>query len=157
MSVKKIHKKSKGTPIQITEGDVKKVIGHYNEEKKQFECTRDKEQHFMKKNQSWGLDKKVVDFLVLQDATVILTDKSSKWKYKTKAKSFKTYGTLSEYNNHGEQYFLGVDHWEILRARDRSYIVRCENKLCRHNFASNCILGGVIISNDGGCKNYECK
>lgn len=150
-------KKTRGTPVTLKYGEETRVIGHYIEDKKLFECTRSKEAHFMRKNQSWGLDRKVVDFLVVQDASVVLTDKDSKWKYKTNAKNFKTFGTLSEYGQHGEQYFLPVEKWEILRAKDRSYIVKCNNKLCRHNFASNCVLGGVIISDDGGCINYECK
>ena len=157
MSKKPIKKKSKGTPIVIKDSGADRLIGHYKEETKVFECTRDKDKHFMRKNQSWGLDRKVVDFLVLQDATVELTDRESKWKYKVKAKDFKTYGTLYEFHEHGEQYFLGVDRWQIVRAKDRSYVVECKNKLCRFNFANNCILGGLRISEDGGCLNYECK
>lgn len=157
MSKKTIKKKSKGTPIVIKDSGSDRLIGYYKEETKTFECTREKDKHFMRKNQSWGLDKKVVDYLVPQNATVLLIDKESKWKYSAKAKDFKTYGSLLEFHEHGEQYFLPVDRWQVIRANNRSYVVSCQNKLCRFNFASNCILGGLRISEDGGCLNYECK
>lgn len=150
-------KKPKGSPIIINDGDSKRLIGYYEVESNTFRCNRSKEQHFMRKNQSWGLDKKVVDYLSIQDATVVLTDKDNKWKYQVKAREFKVYGELFEFKEHGEQYFLGIDHWQILRAKDRSHVVKCYNTYCRHCFATNCLLGGIIISDDGGCKNYESK
>lgn len=156
MDKKKV-KNPKGSPVTVKDGDSTRTVGYYKEETKVFSCIRDKEQHFMRKSQSWGLDKKVVDYLVLQDANILITDKHSKWKYSVSAKNLKAFGTLATYGEHGEQYFLNVDKWTILRAKDRSFIVKCEETQCAHNFAKNCILGGVTIDNTGGCKNYECK
>jgi len=156
--MKKVRKVQKSKPqiIQITEkdGSVKK-IGKYHLETKLFRALRNRSEHFMLKHNAWGLDSKVVDFLTKESATVVIKDKESKWEFKALAGDFKVYGILEEHKQHRPQYFLPLNFWEVIRANNKSFIIKCKETCCRHNFGKNCLRGVITIGENGECDNYE--
>jgi hypothetical protein len=155
---RKPKKKASTQKIQVTEKDgTVKIIGRYNQEKKEFSCVRNKSEHFMRKNSSWALDANVIKFLAQEGATILLKDKESKWEYKSEATNFIMYGIIEEYNQHRPQYFLGIEHWEVITAKHRSMVIRCHEKDCRFNFTGNCLKGAIEINSDGLCAGYEDK
>jgi len=142
--------------IQIKEKDgTVKVIGKYDPFKKLFTCERKKSEHFMRKWASWGLDAKVVEFLVQERAKIHLKDKETKWEYECEATDFTMYGRIEEYNQHRPQYFLNIDYWEVVTAKNRSTVIECSEVDCRFNFANQCIRGVIRIGANGECQGYE--
>lgn len=156
--MKKVKKANKPKPqvIQITEknGAVKKV-GKYFPEEKVFKTDRTKSEHFMLKHNAWGLDSKVVDFLIKNGATVIIRERETKWEFKAEAGDFKLYGILEEHKQHRPQYFLPIRYWEVVRANNKSYILQCKETTCTYNFGKNCIRGVISIGENGDCADYE--
>ena len=154
--IKKAKKKNKIQKIQITENDgVTKVIGKYDSDKKEFSCIRIKSEHFMRKYNAWGLDTKVVEFLIKEGASISLKDKETKWEYKCEATEFSLNGILKEFNQHRPQYFLPLSFWEVTNAKNRSMIIECLEVDCRFNFGNQCVKGTITISNNGECAGYE--
>jgi hypothetical protein len=153
---KRLKKKSKLQPIQITEKDgTKKIIGKFDPEKKLFICDRKKSEHFMRKYGAWGLDQKVVEFLILQRAKVHLKDTESKWEYECDAVDFTLHGKIEEFNQHRPQYFLPLSNWEVVKITNRSMVIECKETDCRHNFANQCMRGVIRIGDTGECEGYE--
>ena len=141
--------------IKVTEkDDAVKIVGKYYPDKHEFRAERTKTEHFMVKHNAWGLDAKVVDFLLQNNADIIIKEKETKWEFKTSAGDFKLYGILEEHKQHRPQLFLSLDHWEITRARERSYVIKCEETGCNFNFGLNCMRGVISISKDGECSEY---
>ena len=122
--------KPKKQKIQVKEADGKvKVIGEYDPNTKIFTCKRRRSEHLMRKWMAWGLDAKAVDFLSKEQAIVHLKDTESKWEYKCEAIDFKIKGKLEEFNQHRPQYFLPLEEWEVVKAKSRSMIIECLERL----------------------------
>jgi hypothetical protein len=156
--MKRVKKPPKEKPriVQIKEADgAVKKIGKYYPEEKLFKCDRAKSEHFMNKYNGWGLDAKVVDYLISQNADVLLKDTESKWEFRAFSGDFKIYGKLDEFDKHRPQYFLSIDHWTVERGRQRSYVHRCQETTCAYNFATNCVRGVISIGEDGQCAEYN--
>lgn len=150
--------KLKKQKIQIKELDgTLKVIGEYDPNTKIFTCKRKRSEHLMRKWMAWGLDEKAVNFLIKEQAVIHLRDTESSWEYKCEAIDFKMKGHKEEFNQHGSQYFLAIENWEILKAKSRSLVVECLEKDCKHNFGNQCMRGVIKIGIDGGCVGFEEK
>ena len=122
--------KPKKQKIQVKEADGNvKVIGEYDPNTKIFTCKGKRSEHLMRKWMAWGLDVKAVDFLSKEQAIVHLKDTESKWEYKCEAIDFKIKGKLEEFNQHRPQYFLPLEEWEVVKAKSRSMIIECLEKL----------------------------
>lgn len=155
--LKKLIKKKK-QKIQITEKDGKiKVVGEYDPDKKIFYCKRNRTEHFFQKYNAWGLDAKVVEFLAKNQASVILKDTETKWEYKCDAIDFRLKGVLEEYKQYRPQYFPPVIEWEVLKAKDRSVVIQCEETDCKYNFGLQCLKGAIKIGKEGDCISYTEK
>lgn len=150
--------KQKSKKIQI-KNDLGKniVVGEYNSDTKTFTCKRKKSEHFMRKFNAWGLDQKVVDFLVKEGATVHLKDSEDKWEYEVKAVDFKLYGVQGQFGEHKSQIFLDVNKWKVVKMKNRACILKCGEIDCRFNFALNCMSGSIVLGREGNCESYEDK
>ena len=158
MAVRKKKEADKPQVIQVAEGDgAVKTIGKYYPATKEFRADKIKKEHFMIKHNAWGLDAKVVDFLLQRNATIIVKEKETKWEFKTSAGEFKLHGILEEHKQHRPQLFLSLDHWEIIRAKEKSFVLKCEETACINNFGLNCLRGVISITKDGECGNFEDK
>ncbi len=160
--MKKKHIKAPSKPkkqkIQVKEADGNvKVIGEYDPNTKIFTCKRKRSEHLMRKWMAWGLDAKAVDFLSKEQAIVHLKDTESKWEYKCKAIDFKIKGKIGEFNQHRPQYFLPLEEWEVVKAKNRSMIIECLEKDCKHNFGNQCMRGVIRLGEKGECVSYEEK
>lgn len=156
--MKKVKKKVTAKPmsIQVTEEDgVVKTIGKYFPDEKILRVNRTKSEHFMVKHNAWGLDAKVVDFLIQKGASVVIKEKETKWEFTSEAGNFKVYGILEEHKQHRPQYFLPVQYWEVARANNKSYILTCKETGCKYNFGKNCLRGVITIGESGECAEYE--
>jgi hypothetical protein len=144
--------------IQVTEtdGEVKR-IGKYDPNKKLFIAERNRSEHFMIKLNSWGLDAKVLDYLVKESATIHIKDKESKQTYAVKAGDFKFNGVLEEHGKHRPQMFLELNFWEVVQTKNKSYVLKCEETDCRFNIAKYCVRGIISIGEDGECTGFEDK
>lgn len=152
---KRAKKKENVSKIQVVEKDgATKVIGSYFSDKHVFTCKRKRSEHYMKKLKSWGLDAKVVEFLAKEGAKIILTDTESKWEFECDAVDFVVYGVKQEYNQHREQVFLEDKYWRVNVAKNRCYVIRCEEVDCKFNFNCNCTKGAIKINKEGLCDNY---
>ena len=141
--------------MQITESDGKvRTIGHYFPEQRVFRCTRNKSEHYMRKLEAWGLDANTVKYLIKENATVELKDTETKWTFSCKASDFLVYGTIEEHKTHRPQYFLNIKKWEVVRATNKSSVLKC-HAVCKHNMFGNCIRGTIEITKDGECLNLE--
>lgn len=129
----------------------------YSKTNRLFTAKRDKEEHFMRKLNAWGLDANVLDFLIGENARIRIKDISNKWEYECLAGDMKFYGKLEEHKDHRPQYFLPLKHWTVIKANHRSYVVTCAETGCAHNFADNCLRGAITIKGDGGCGTFEPK
>jgi hypothetical protein len=153
---RRVVKKEPPKIIEITEGNGdKKKLGKYFPTDKIFQCVRNRPEHFMRKLNSWGMDAKVVDFLVQMKATVEIKDSDTKWVYLTNASTFKAYGVIQEHKDHRPQYFLELKHWTVTKAKGMSQIIECKEINCSHNFSLNCLSGVVKIGDKGDCVSYE--
>lgn len=151
-----VKKKEKPSIIQVTELDGKaKRIGRFFKSERLFRADRKKSEHFMYKYNAWGLDAKVVDFLVKENSKVIIRDTESKWEFQCDAGDFKIYGKLEEHNQHRPQYFLSLDHWTIIKAKNLTCVLKCMDESCRHNYAQKCVRGVIEIDSETGCTGYE--
>lgn len=148
-------KKENVSKIQVVEKDgATKVIGSYYSDKQLFVCKRKRSEHYMNKFKAWGLDSRVVEFLVKQGARIVLTDTESKWEYECEAVDFVVHGVKQEFNQHLEQTFLEDKYWTVNVAKNRSHVISCEEKDCKFNFSNNCSRGAIRINKDGLCDNY---
>jgi len=155
MNTKKA-KTTKLQKVQIKEDNGKlKTIGKYNIETKVFECSRAKSEHFFRKYNAWGLDSATVKFLAKEQATIVLKDTESKWKFESEAIDFIAHGQVVEYKPHRPQYILPIKYWRVLQAKNRACILKCKETTCKYNFALLCLYGGVELDEDSKCTNYE--
>lgn len=154
-------KKSKLVPsvwVQVTKQDGKvNKIGKYFPDKKLFVATRERSIHLMKKWNAWGIDAKVLEFLVGEQATIKIKDKETKQEFEILAVDLKLKGKIGEFNQHRPQVFLNVNEWEIVKTKNRSYIIECLEKDCTHNVVNHCLKGVVKIGASGECVSYKDK
>lgn len=158
MEDKKLKKQTKKQKIRVTNDSGKHiVVGEYDSATKVFTCKRKKSEHFMRKFNSWGLDKKVIDFLAKEGALIHLKDIEDKWEYEAKAVDFKLHGIDGHFKEHKSQLFLDINKWKVIKLKNRACVLKCGEIDCRYNFACNCLSGSIILGRDGNCESYEDK
>ena len=75
-------------------------------------CPRYLSKHFLKLENSWAIDKEIVDDLLnkgLKQVTIV--DKENNVIYETKAENFPEYGYVREHKHYRPQYFLPMGFW----------------------------------------------
>jgi hypothetical protein len=143
--------------ITLDSGD-KVRVGKYDSDAKTFYYAQFYDKEFNQKLGAWGLDEKVVDFLVERRAKVVLKDMYSKWEYTVSAANIKVEGTLVPAKGKDRsKYYLPLEKWTVIKAKDRSYVVKCAEEDCKHNFYHSCLRGVIEIGEDGQCSGYEDK
>lgn len=148
--------KEKPRNIEIKEKDgTKKTVGKYDAENKIFTSIRKRSEHFLRKTNSWGIDQKVVEFLIEKRAKIQIKDSESKWTYECSAIEFDAHGHVLEFNQHRPQYFLPLEYWNVTSAKGRSCVIECLETDCTHNFGKNCFRGAIKIGKEGECTTYE--
>lgn len=153
-------KKKKDTLIQIKVTDLEGnqvTLGKYDESKRVFMTQQAKSIDFYDKLKAWGIDSKVLDFLVQHNASIIIKDTETKWEYKCEAGDLKLFGTLETFKTKRSKVYLPLEKWEIIRANNKSFVLQCQETSCLHNFGKNCLRGTISIDNEGQCSNYEDK
>lgn len=142
--------------INLGEDKVKK-IGKFNKVTKEFKYKLAKDTDFNNKYNGWGLDEKVLNFLVQQGATIHLTDTTLKWEYEVLASDFKYKGQLVEPKWEGARAtrYLPFEDWKLVKIKDRSQIFKCRETSCEHNFNKMCLRGVIEINENGECDSFE--
>src|SRR3712207_9289670 len=74
-------------------------------------------------------------FLAKEQATIVLKDTESKWKFESEAIDFIAHGQVVEYKPHRPQYILPIKYWRVLQAKNRACILKCKETTCKYNFA----------------------
>ena len=152
-------KKNEPKPIKVKGLDGKEIlVGKYDEQSRHFSCEQCKSIDFYSKLNAWGIDEKVVDFLLKYNADITIKDKESKWEFKCNVGDLKLYGTVESFKTRRSKIYLPLDKWEVVRtSKDRSYVLKCDEVNCMNNFGHNCLRGVISIDSSGECANYEDK
>jgi hypothetical protein len=67
----------------------------------------DKSKHFMRLNQSWGIDLETFKDLP-EDTQIMLADQNNQKTYRTDWKTYSEFGTVEDFG-HDRQVFLNID------------------------------------------------
>lgn len=158
MAKKKEKGKFEDVTIKVDE-DKTKVVGKFNKTTKEFKYKLSKENDFNHKFNGWGIDEKVLNFLVQQGAKILLTDTTLKWEYEVLASDFKFYGKLLEPKWEGARTvrFLDLDYWKLTKIVGRTQVLKCHETYCEHNFNRICLRGVIEINENGECEGFEDK
>ena len=99
-------------PIVIRQKDgSKRNIGKYDEGSKTFTTYRDTKKHLLIKYNAWAIDVKVLEFLIENEATVVV--ESGKKTYIVSAKKFMKEGRQINFSHHRKQIALNRDEFNI--------------------------------------------
>lgn len=104
------------TPVIIRESNSSKpkVIGSFSEESNVFKTVRDLDKHLLRKSNSWAIDLKLLnDLLLPRGSLIVIHSPKEKVTYNVKASMFKKFGKEIEYLNHRPQISLRRDYFEV--------------------------------------------
>jgi hypothetical protein len=125
---------------------IKKKIGEIHVEEKEVILKLSKTSDEYYANKCWRLHTKLLTYFVTHLYTIIIIDSVTKWKYQLSAVDF-----LYHAKTQGKMSSVSMDKFEVLKANNRTYVIKCRMLTCPHNEGAQCLKGSIQLNEEGVC------